>query len=99
MIGASAALCVSGVPFNGPIGAARVGYKNGQYILNPTASQLKDSQMDLVVAGTESAVLMVESEAQQTVRRNHAGRGRVRPRADEGSHRRDPRTGARRRQA
>jgi polyribonucleotide nucleotidyltransferase len=65
MIGASAALCVSGVPFNGPIGAARVGYKDGQYILNPTASQLKDSQMDLVVAGTESAVLMVESEAQQ----------------------------------
>src|SRR5687767_6623762 len=65
MIGASSALCVAGVPFNGPIGAARVGYKDGQYILNPTAAQLKDSQMDLVVAGTESAVLMVESEAQQ----------------------------------
>jgi polyribonucleotide nucleotidyltransferase len=65
MIGASAALCISGVPFNGPIGAARVGYANGQYILNPTVQQLKTSQMDLVVAGTETAVLMVESEAQQ----------------------------------
>ncbi|WP_348696837.1 polyribonucleotide nucleotidyltransferase [Duganella fentianensis] len=65
MIGASAALCVAGVPFNGPIGAARVGYANGQYILNPTVEQLKTSQMDLVVAGTETAVLMVESEAQQ----------------------------------
>jgi polyribonucleotide nucleotidyltransferase len=65
MIGASAALCISGVPFNGPIGAARVGYANGQYILNPTTTELKTSQMDLVVAGTETAVLMVESEAQQ----------------------------------
>ena len=65
MIGASAALCVAGIPFNGPIGAARVGYQNGQYILNPTTSQMKSSQMDLVVAGTETAVLMVESEAQQ----------------------------------
>ena len=65
MIGASAALCVSGVPFNGPVGAARVGYANGQYILNPTTTELKTSQMDLVVAGTETAVLMVESEADQ----------------------------------
>ncbi|HEY6773929.1 MAG TPA: polyribonucleotide nucleotidyltransferase [Oxalicibacterium sp.] len=65
MIGASAALCVAGIPFAGPIGAARVGYIDGQYVLNPTASQLPKSQMDLVVAGTESAVLMVESEAQQ----------------------------------
>ena len=65
MIGASAALCVAGIPFNGPLGAARVGYIDGQYILNPTATQLKTSQMDLVVAGTETAVLMVESEAQQ----------------------------------
>src|SRR3954462_7118411 len=65
MIGASAALCVAGIPFNGPIGAARVGYANGQYILNPSTTQLKTSQMDLVVAGTEHAVLMVESEAQQ----------------------------------
>jgi polyribonucleotide nucleotidyltransferase len=65
MIGASAALSVSGIPFAGPLGAARVGYIDGQYVLNPTSSQLKTSQMDLVVAGTETAVLMVESEAQQ----------------------------------
>jgi len=65
MIGASAALCVAGIPFNGPIGAARVGYANGQYILNPTTTQLETSEMDLVVAGTEAAVLMVESEAKQ----------------------------------
>jgi len=65
MIGASAALAVSGVPFNGPIGAARVGYIDGQYLLNPSASALKNSRLDLVVAGTERAVLMVESEAQQ----------------------------------
>jgi polyribonucleotide nucleotidyltransferase len=65
MIGASAALSVAGIPFSGPIGAARVGYANGQYILNPTTSQLATSEMDLVVAGTEQAVLMVESEAKQ----------------------------------
>ena len=65
MIGASAAICVAGIPFNGPLGAARVGYIDGQYILNPTTSQMKQSQMDLVVAGTEQAVLMVESEANQ----------------------------------
>ncbi|MDR2365799.1 MAG: polyribonucleotide nucleotidyltransferase [Zoogloeaceae bacterium] len=65
MIGASAALAISGVPFNGPIGAARVGYVDGQYVLCPTATQLKNSQLDLVVAGTESAVLMVESEARE----------------------------------
>jgi polyribonucleotide nucleotidyltransferase len=65
MIGASAALALSGVPFDGPIGAARVGYANGQYLLNPTASELLSSQLDLVVAGTDRAVLMVESEAQQ----------------------------------
>ena len=65
MIGASAAMAISGVPFNGPIGAARVGYIDGQYVLNPTATQLKTSKMDLVVSGTESAVLMVESEADQ----------------------------------
>ncbi len=65
MIGASAALAISGVPFAGPIGAARVGYINGQYVLCPTFSQLKDSQLNLVVAGTAAAVLMVESEAQQ----------------------------------
>src|SRR5574343_660572 len=65
MIGASAALAISGIPFAGPIGACRVGYINGQYVLCPTLSQLKDSQLDLVVAGTEAAVLMVESEADQ----------------------------------
>ncbi|MCB4358099.1 polyribonucleotide nucleotidyltransferase [Quatrionicoccus australiensis] len=65
LIGASAALAISGVPFNGPIGAARVGYIDGQYVLCPTLSQLKSSQLDLVVAGTEAAVLMVESEADQ----------------------------------
>ncbi len=65
MIGASAALAISGIPFDGPIGAARVGYANGQYLLNPTATELKTSQLDLVVAGTDRAVQMVESEAQQ----------------------------------
>jgi polyribonucleotide nucleotidyltransferase len=65
MIGASAAVALAGVPFNGPIGAARVGYKDGQFLLNPSASQLADSALDLVVAGTEKAVLMVESEAQE----------------------------------
>jgi len=65
MLGVSAALTLSGVPFNGPIGAARVGYANGQYMLNPTATELKDSKLNLVVAGTEHAVLMVESEAQE----------------------------------
>ncbi len=63
MIGASAALALSGVPFSGPIGAARVGYDNGQYILNPTLTELKTSKLNLVVAGTRQAVLMVESEA------------------------------------
>ncbi|MGW8227923.1 MAG: polyribonucleotide nucleotidyltransferase [Gammaproteobacteria bacterium] len=63
MIGASAALTLSGTPFNGPIGAARVGYQDGQYILNPSAEKLTESDLDLVVAGTDKAVLMVESEA------------------------------------
>ncbi len=65
MLGASAALAISGIPFNGPIGAARVGYVDGQYVLNPTATELKSTQLDLVVAGTEQAVLMVESEAKE----------------------------------
>ncbi|OWW18517.1 polyribonucleotide nucleotidyltransferase [Noviherbaspirillum denitrificans] len=65
MIGASAAICVAGIPFSGPLGAARVGYVDGQYVLNPTTTQMATSQLDLVVAGTEQAVLMVESEAQQ----------------------------------
>ena len=63
LLGASAAVALSGIPFNGPIGAARIGYCNGQYLLNPTRRDLKTSQLDLVVAGTERAVLMVESEA------------------------------------
>jgi polyribonucleotide nucleotidyltransferase len=65
LIGASAALALSGLPFDGPVGAARVGYIDGQYVLNPTTTELKTSKLDLVVAGTESAVLMVESEADQ----------------------------------
>ncbi|MGE5339273.1 MAG: polyribonucleotide nucleotidyltransferase [Gemmatimonadota bacterium] len=65
MIGASAALSISGIPFKGPIGACRVAYVDGTYVLNPTASQLKNTRLDLVVAGTERAVLMVESEADQ----------------------------------
>jgi polyribonucleotide nucleotidyltransferase len=65
MIGASAAVSLAGIPFNGPIAAARVGYANGQYILNPTKTQLAQSQLNLVVAGTEAAVLMVESEAHE----------------------------------
>jgi polyribonucleotide nucleotidyltransferase len=63
LLGASAALALSGLPFMGPIGAARVGYKDGQYLLNPTSSELQQSKLDLVVAGTQEAVLMVESEA------------------------------------
>src|SRR5688500_8029123 len=65
MIGASAALMLSGIPFNGPIAAAKVGYANGKYILNPTVTELKTSDLELVVAGTASAVLMVESEARE----------------------------------
>jgi polyribonucleotide nucleotidyltransferase len=63
LLGASAALCLAGVPFKGPIGAARVGYANGKYLLNPTKTELATSDLDLVVAGTTNAVLMVESEA------------------------------------
>ncbi|HEC19268.1 MAG TPA: polyribonucleotide nucleotidyltransferase [Gammaproteobacteria bacterium] len=65
MIGASAAVALSGVPFAGPIGCARVGYADGQYLLNPSATAMQTSQLDLVVAGTDDAVLMVESEAQE----------------------------------
>ncbi len=65
MIGASAALSITGMPFDGPIGAARVGYKDGEYLLNPSFAALDDSELDLVVAGTESSVLMVESEAKE----------------------------------
>jgi len=65
MLGASAALILSGIPFNGPIGAARVGYVGGEYVLNPTTTELKHTQLNLVVAGTQQAVLMVESEANE----------------------------------
>lgn len=65
MIGTSAALCMSGVPFQGPIGAARVGYKDGIYLLNPSSKEVAGSELDLVVAGTENAILMVESEAKE----------------------------------
>src|SRR5213595_1928559 len=65
LIGASAAIALSGIPFDGPIGAARVGYLDGQYVLNPTKTELATSKLDLVVAGTEAAVLMVESEAKE----------------------------------
>jgi len=65
MLGASAALCLSGLPFAGPIGAARIGYIDGAYVLNPTFPQLKTSQLNMVVAGTQKAVLMVESEAKE----------------------------------
>jgi polyribonucleotide nucleotidyltransferase len=64
MIGTSAALAISGIPFNGPLGAVRVGFTDGQYVLNPTLTELESSKLDLVVAGTENAVLMVESEAE-----------------------------------
>jgi polyribonucleotide nucleotidyltransferase len=64
LLGASAAVALSGIPFSGPIGAARVGYKDGQYLLNPTGTEMVGSQLDLVVAGTQGAVMMVESEAQ-----------------------------------
>src|SRR6185437_12290100 len=63
LLGASAALALSGLPFNGPVGAARVGWKNGKYLLNPPAKELAESELHLVVAGTQQAVLMVESEA------------------------------------
>ncbi|EKE00624.1 MAG: hypothetical protein ACD_21C00308G0007 [uncultured bacterium] len=65
LIGAAAALEISGIPFNGPLAAARVGYKNGNYLLNPSSQQLKTSELDLVVAGTKNAILMVESEAHE----------------------------------
>ena len=82
MLGASAALALSGVPFRGPIGAAKVGYNDGQYILNPTATQLKESKLELVVAGTREGVLMVESEGGQPARGRDARRRDVRPPAD-----------------
>ena len=78
IVAASAALTISGVPFMGPIGAARVGYIDGEYRLNPPVDEMPNSALDLVVAGTADAVLMVESEAQGTLRTGHAGCGDVR---------------------
>ena len=65
LVAASAALTLSGIPFFGPVGAARVGYIDGQYVLNPTTSQCEESKLDLMVAGTTEGVLMVESEASE----------------------------------
>ena len=92
MVAASAALTLSGVPFMGPIGAARVGFIDGQYVLNPTLDQMSDSRLDLVVAGTQDAVMMVESEIQElsesevlgavTFAHKSQGQGRRGPRQD-----------------
>ena len=81
MIAASAALTLSGVPFMGPIGGARVGFNDGEYILNPTQTEIAEGELDLVVAGTRDAVMMVESEAKELSRRADARRRHVRPRA------------------
>jgi polyribonucleotide nucleotidyltransferase len=99
MIASSAALAISGIPFNGPIGAARVGYINGEYVLNPARPSAQDSQMDLVVAGTEAAVLMVESEASNCPKTSCWAPWCSATRAGQDRHQRHPRTGARRRQA
>ena len=83
MIAASAALTISGVPFMGPIGAARVGYVDGEYVLNPTLEhEADDGELDLVVAATDDAVMMVESEAKELSEDDHARRGDVRARRD-----------------
>ena len=79
MVAASAALTLSGLPFLGPIAASRVGYAKGQYILNPTVDQMEETELDLVVAGTGDAVLMVESEAKELSGEDHARRGDLRP--------------------
>jgi polyribonucleotide nucleotidyltransferase len=99
LIGSSAALAISGIPFNGPVGAARVGYVNGEYVLNPGQTALKSSRLDLVVAGTEAAVLMVESEAHQLSEEVMLGAVVLRSRAGSGGDRCHQRPGARRRQA
>jgi polyribonucleotide nucleotidyltransferase len=79
LVAASAALTISGIPFFGPVGAARVGYINGEYVLNPTTSQKDESKLDLVLAGTVEGVLMVESEASELSEEHHAGRRYLRP--------------------
>ena len=91
MIGCSAALTLSGIPFFGPVAAARVGYADGEYILNPTAEQLTTSKLDLVLAGTAEGVLMVEIRGAGTVRGGDAGRRDLRarrlPAGDQPDHR------------
>ncbi len=99
LIGASAALAISGLPFNGPVGAARVAYINNEYVLNPTRPQMKESALDLIVAGTEARRADGGIGSAATDRRSHARRRGVRPRPNAGRDRRDPRTGSRRRQA
>ena len=89
IVATSAALTLSGVPFMGPIGGARVGYINGEYVLNPHVDEMQESQLDLVVAGTDAAVLMVESEAKELARGRHARRRHVRPQGLPAGHRRD----------
>ncbi|MDZ7770988.1 MAG: hypothetical protein U5K38_19085 [Woeseiaceae bacterium] len=84
LIGASAALAISGMPFAGPIGAAKVGYSDGNYILNPTASQVATSELDLVVAGTSQAVIDGPVRSEASVGGSDARRRDVRPRTDAG---------------
>ena len=93
LVAASAALTLSGVPFMGPIGAARVGFINDEYVLNPTLDEMADTQLELVVAGTADAVLMVELEAKELNEDDHARRGDVRPSPLPAGHQRDHRTG------
>jgi polyribonucleotide nucleotidyltransferase len=99
MIGVSAALSISGIPFNGPIGAARVGYINGQYVLNPGQTQLARIRNGPRRGRHRSRRADGRIRSPAAVRRNHAGRRGVRPRAGQHRHQRDPRTRARRRQA
>ena len=89
MVAASAALTLSGAPFMGPIGAARVGFINNEYVLNPQIDEMTESNLDLVVAGTQDAVLMVEVGGQGTARGSHARRGDVRPSPFPAGHRSD----------
>ncbi len=91
MVGCSAALTLSGIPFFGPIAAARVGYQDGQYILNPTRDQMKTSELELVLAGTAEGVLMVEVRGAGAFGRGHAGRGDLRARGVPAGDRRDHR--------
>ena len=98
IVATSAALTLSGVPFMGPVGGARVGYINGEYVLNPHVDEMPESKLDLVVAGTGDAVLMVESEAKELDEDDHARRRHVRPQGLPAGHRRDHQAGRSRRQ-